>query len=83
MPGKFYPRELKNEIVERIKSEGKPVSQIASEYGVHVKTVYGWLRSKTVGDTSALELNRLKRENKELLEIVGMLTRDLNRGKKG
>ena len=83
MVGKFYPKELKDEVVERIKTEGKPVSQIAKEYGINVKSIYNWLRSKTVGDSSALEINRLKRENKELLEIIGMLTRDLNRGKKG
>lgn len=82
MKGKFYPKELKSEVIDKIKSSGLPASQIADQYGINIKTVYAWLKSSTLGDPSALEINKLKREKKELLEIIGFLTLKLNRGKK-
>ncbi|MGH7203477.1 MAG: hypothetical protein ACREHC_03480 [Candidatus Levyibacteriota bacterium] len=39
-------------------------------------------RDKGVQSTSILEISRLKRENKELLEIIGRLTHDLKGSKK-
>jgi hypothetical protein len=35
-----------------------------------------------MSDSSILEISRLKRENKELLEIIGELTHDLRKPKK-
>jgi len=37
---KYYPKEIKEEIVNRIKNEGKPVSEIAKQYGFNPKTIY-------------------------------------------
>ena len=63
------------------KEEGIIVSQVAKEYGVNLK-IYNWMRAKTMADTSILEISRLKRENKELLEIIGRLTHNLTKTKK-
>lgn len=79
---KFIPKEIKEQILKRIKEEGVTVSQAAKDAGISTKTIYNWLRSKTVSDGSVLEISRLKRENKELLEIIGRLTHDLAKSKK-
>lgn len=79
---KFIPKEIKEQILKRIKEEGVTVAQAAADAGVSVKSIYNWLRNKDVKDTSVLEISRLKRENRELLEIIGRLTHDLKRSKK-
>jgi len=79
---KFIPKDIKEQILTRIKNDGVPVSQAAGEHGVNPKTVYNWLRTKTTGDTSILEISRLKRENRELREIIGTLTYSLSKSKK-
>lgn len=79
---RFIPKEIKEQILKRIKEEGITVSQAAADAGISTKTIYNWMRSKTVTDGSILEISRLKRENKELLEIIGELTHDLKKSKK-
>lgn len=73
---KIIPQETKEQILSRIKNNGEAVSALASEYGISVKTIYNWLRKKTISNISFLEYARLKRENKILLELVGRLTLD-------
>ena len=75
-------KETKEQILRRIKDEGITVSQAAAEHGISTKTIYNWMRSSTIVDHSVLEINRLKRENKELAEIIGLLTLSLERSKK-
>lgn len=79
---KFIPKEIKEQILKRIKEEGITVRQAAQEHGISTKTIYNWMRSKTLSDGSILEISRLKRENRELSEIIGKLTLDLTRSKK-
>jgi len=79
---KFIPKETKEQILHRIKDEGITVSQAAAEHGISTKTIYNWMRSSTIVDHSVLEINRLKRENKELAELIGHLTLNLERTKK-
>jgi transposase-like protein len=67
-------KEVKEQIIKRIKDDGIPVSQAASEHGVHYKTVYGWLAKGVTAPPSLLEISRLKRENQTLHEIIGRLT---------
>lgn len=79
---KFIPKEIKEQILKRIKEEGVTVITAASDAGISPKTVYNWMRSKTISDGSVLEISRLKRENRELLEIIGQLTHEVKRSKK-
>ena len=79
---KAIPKDLKEQILKRIKEDGVSVADAASEHGISKKTIYNWMRSKGVQSTNILEISRLKRENKELLEIIGRLTHDLKRSKK-
>lgn len=68
-------KEIKEQILHRIKNEGVSVSQVANEHGVSSKTIYGWLRVGVASTTvSILEVSQLRRENKILLEMVGRLT---------
>lgn len=71
-------REIKDQIISRIKNNGEAVSKLALEYSVSVKTIYGWLRKQSDKQISFLEHARLKRENRLLLEIVGKLTLEKN-----
>lgn len=73
---KIYTKELKEEVIGKIKESGKPVRQIAKEYGLNPKTVYYWLKNGFKRDNSILEMNKLKRENEELKKLVGELTLD-------
>lgn len=79
---KFIPKEIKEQILKRIKEEGITVTQAAADAGISSKTIYNWMRNKNLSDGSVLEISRLKRENRELLEIIGRLTHDLTRSKK-
>ena len=73
---------LKDRIIEKLKSEGLTVTQASAEFGVSKNTIYGWLHRKAGGDPSALEISKLRRENKELKEIIGTLALDTERRKK-
>jgi len=79
---KFVAKEIKEQILKRIKEEGITVTMAAADAGVSTKSIYNWMRSKTVSDGSILEISRLKRENKKLLEIIGELTHEVKRSKK-
>lgn len=71
-------KDIKNQIIGRIKNNGESVSKLASEFGISNRTIYGWLRKQSEKQISFLEYARLKRENKLLLEIVGKLTLEKN-----
>ena len=79
---KVISKETKEQILRRIKEEGITVASAAADAGISTKTIYNWIRSSTIVDHSTLEINRLKRENKDLAELVGYLTLNLERTKK-
>lgn len=79
---KAVPKETKEQILKRIKEEGITVVQAATDAGISPKTIYNWMRGKIGEGGSVLEISRLKRENKELLEIIGELTHSLKKSKK-
>lgn len=78
------PPEIREQIMTRIKNDGVPASQAAEEHGVNQKTVYGWLskEARIEGSVSVVQYNRLRRENEELLNIIGKLTVHCERSKK-
>lgn len=70
-------KDIRDQIIGRIKNNGESVSKLAEEFSVSPKTIYScysWLRKKSETQVSFLEYARLKREHKLLLEIVGKLT---------
>jgi len=78
---KRIPVQTKEEILSKVKN-GETVVSVSSQYGISPKTIYGWLRNQVKPEVSILEVNRLKRENDELKRIIGLITVELERGKK-
>ena len=75
-------KEIKKEIVGKVKA-GERIVELAEQYSVSDKTSYDWLRQHTgEGVVSALEHNKLKRENEELKRIIGELTLTMHTQKK-
>jgi len=82
---KGYPLltpEQKQEIVDRIKERGERVADLAKEYGVQPRIIYGYLSRSGQNSGALLELAKLKREKDALLKIVGQLIVDQKLGKK-
>jgi len=82
---KGYPSlapEQKQEIIARIKEKGERVVDLAKEYGVNPRIIYGYLSRSGQGSGALLELAKLKREKDALLKIVGQLVVDQKLGKK-
>ena len=66
-------KDLRNQILERVKTSGKSIAEISQEHGIGKTTIYEWLREST-GETPSRDLIKLEKENKELKEIIGELT---------
>ena len=71
---KVIPKEVKEQILNRIKNEGVSVAKASTDHGVSVKTIYTWLKAGSTPSVNFLEYARLKRENKLLLGLVGKLS---------
>ena len=80
--GYHVAKELKDQILKRIKEEGVSVSQASSDHGVSEATIYKWLTKGVSNNPSWSEFSRLKKENKGLLELVGSLTVKLSQAQK-
>lgn len=75
--------EIKTDILRRIKDEGISVSQASKDHGVSTKAIYNWLAKLADKAPSLVIVNQLKRENEALYAMVGRLTTELNKLKKG
>jgi transposase-like protein len=78
----YVSDDKKQEIIRKVRDEGKKVSELAAEYSVSSKSIYTWLRDGVKGDNSALEIARLKRETEMLYGLLGKLTAEASRSKK-
>jgi len=74
--------ELKAQIINRIKNEGITVVQAATDHGISENTIYGWIAKKVEGQPSFSELIRLRKENRELFQLVGEMTLKLSEAQK-
>lgn len=80
--GKRYSREVKEEVLGKIRS-GQKVSEVAKVHGMSEMTIRTWLGRDVAGSSSmTLEVSRLRRENAELVRIIGELKVDSERQKK-
>ena len=80
---KVIPKEVKEQIIQRIKNEGVAVSTAAKDAGICPRTIYGWLSSGIYATPGILEINKLRRENQFLLQLVGKLTMEQEKTQKG
>lgn len=71
-------KEVRDQIIKRIKEDGIPVTQAAEEHGVSAASIYGWLTKGVSKNPSWLEFTKLKKENKALFELVGEVTMKLS-----
>lgn len=77
------PKETKDKILLAIKDEGLSVAEAAKTYNLGQNTIYGWMGTGAKnGHTSALEFQKLKKENDMLKMLLGALTLENERVKK-
>ena len=81
---KPIPKEIREQVLARIKNDGINANRAANDAGISPKTVYGWL-TKEAGktDCNIIEFNRLKRRNEGLYQIIGKLTAEIDKQKRG
>lgn len=82
MKGHRVSREVKEQIINRIKNEGVSVVQASKDHAVSEKTIYGWIAKKTDGLPNLSEIIKLKRENTQLKELIGEITLKLSETQK-
>ena len=72
--------EIRAKILSSIKDDGVSIGEAAKPYDLSADTIKKWLRGTVENShTSSSELQRLRRENEMLKQIIGnlMLERDL------
>lgn len=78
--GTFHviPKEIKEQILSRIKNDGITAAQAAKDAGICAETVRNWLAKGANGvNNEAIENTRLKRELTGVYELLGKLTVEL------
>jgi len=78
---KTIAKEVKDEILVKVKA-GESVSSLSSQYGISGTSIYSWLEKGAVRKVSWLEHAKLKKENSQLKEIIGILSLELEKSKK-
>jgi transposase-like protein len=73
------PNEVRNKIIDLIRKGDLTVAEAALQFKLHRGTISAWLLQES---PYLAEVNRLKRQNKELLEIIGELSVEVARSKK-
>ncbi len=68
----YISPEQRAKILSSVKDEGMAIVDAAKTFSVSVKTIRKWMRKQTKNaHTSSTEVERLKRENQALKELVG------------
>lgn len=75
-------KEIKGQILKRVKEEGVSIPQAAEDHGIAAQTIYAWLKRGVTRQVSWKEYNRLKKENEDLKVLIGEITVELSKSKK-
>lgn len=74
------PQEVKAKILSSIEDDGVSIAEASTTYNVTEETLRKWLRATIDnGGSSTSEIQRLRRENQQLKEIIGHLLRTSRR----
>lgn len=76
-------KEIKEEVLFRIKNEGLTVPNAAERYGIKRRTIYGWLSTAGITNPSSQKIREQQREIDSLYTVIGKLSTELNKLKKG
>ena len=80
--GKHIDNSIREQFIADVK-DGMKVPDAATKHGIHPTTAYGMLRRQADNTgTSALEIAKLRKENQELKEIIGLFALDKKRAEK-
>ena len=71
-------KEIKDQILGRIKNDGISVTEASEDHGVSVQTIYKWLGATAKSSVSLLEYNKIKKENDRLKQLLGQITPKLS-----
>jgi transposase-like protein len=80
--GHRISKEIKDQILGRIKNDGVSVAQASEEHGVSTKTIYSWLTKGVSEQPSWSEVAKLKKENAQLKQLLGELTVQMSMAQK-
>lgn len=81
---KPIPKEIKDQVLSRVKSDGISVPQAAKDAGISTTVVYAWLTKESAKtDCNIIEFNRLKKQTAGLYQIIGKLTAEIDKQKRG
>lgn len=75
-------RDIKEQILQRVREGKETVVEIARQHGIKVNTVYGWISRGFSSGSPLLEIAKLRKENVALKQIIGNLMFQMERGKK-
>lgn len=77
-------KDIKEQVLARVREGKETVVEIAKQHGLKVNTVYNWISRNINGlGSPLLELAKVKKENVRLKQIIGNLVLQQERGKKG
>lgn len=80
--GKHIDQAARDALIADVKN-GVRVADAAKNHGIHARTAYAVLRrSADNTGTSAIEVAKLRRENAELKETIGMFALEKKRAEK-
>jgi transposase-like protein len=79
---KRIDKATKQQLLADIKN-GMKVAEASAKYNVVDGTIYAWLKQQADNTgTSSLDVARLRKENMELKELIGLLTLQKKRAEK-
>jgi transposase-like protein len=79
---KHVDAAVRQAVLEDIKN-GMKVSEASVKHGVTSNAIYLWLKAQADNTgTSSLEVAKLRKENQELKEIIGLFALDKKRAEK-
>ena len=82
MRGKTISKDIKDQIINRIKNDGVTITQASDDHGIPTSTIATWIAKKVEGQPKLGDLIKLKRENEQLKQLIGEITLKLSDSQK-